>query len=323
MLRLPLLATIGLSVLVALWFSPDAKTFVVFVSSYLLMVGGSLYFRMTRAAAILSKTTWAFALALGICQLFLTGTSMVLLFYGFSEPILWVAIYGITLALPLFIWHRRQLATQSARYTLGNAEPTVRRLGLRLVPSALMEIFLLRLDRLILPAVGTYRDLGIYVVAATFTELTLVFVRQYIDARIPRWTRDSIAGRLARARILLTTAALSGGLSLVVALVSYLSIPVLFGHQYQEATSLLPALALAAALYGWSRAGAALAAVQRATLQVWLINATGAVIGVAAYLLLIPKLGALGAAYGSAIGYGVCAAVALVCVIPHRPESVG
>ena len=41
MLRLPLLATIGLCALVALWFSPDAKTFVVFVLSYLLMVGAA------------------------------------------------------------------------------------------------------------------------------------------------------------------------------------------------------------------------------------------------------------------------------------------
>jgi O-antigen/teichoic acid export membrane protein len=323
LLRLPVLATIGLSALVALWFSPDARTFVAFVASYMLMVGGSLYFRMTRMAAILSNTTWTFALATGICQFFFTGAAMVLLFYSYSEPILWLAAYGITTALPVFTWHWRQVRTQWQPYTLGNLEPTIRRLGFRLAPSALMEIFLLRLDRLILPAVGTYGDLGIYVVASTFTELTLVFLRQYIDARIPIWTRDSVAGRLARTRILVTTAALTSGLSAIVALVSYVCIPVLFGQQYRAAIDLLPALALAAALYGWSRVGAALAAVRRATLQVWLINASGAVIGAAAYLLLIPKLGALGAAYGSAIGYGVCAAVAMLCVISHRKERVG
>ena len=42
---------------------------------------------------------------------------------------------------------------------------------------------------------------------------------------------------------------------------------------------------------------------------------TGFVVSFAAYVLLIPKLGILGAAYGSLLGYGACLVFALITTV--------
>ena len=97
-------------------------------------------------------------------------------------------------------------------------------------------------------------------------------------------------------------------------LLSVLLVPV-FGEDYSAARPLIWPLAAAGGLYAFSRFGVAVAvAANRSSLAAG-VDVSGMVVSTLIYVLLIPTQGAVGAAMGSLLGYGVAAVASSLAVV--------
>jgi len=240
---------------------------------------------------------------------------------GTTHPEIWIVAYLVAGGLPTIWYVLRWLRMPPGATTAVDHNRLVRREGLALFPAALSNMAMLRSDRLALPAIASTSALGLYASVATMTELLAWPVRAYADSRLGRWRASHRDGRLA-ARPIILSAALYG---LVVAPIAaaglYLLIVPVFGHQYAPAKVVVVPLVAAAALYAVSRVSLGLLIAKGHGGLVSAAEITGFVVSFAAYLLLIPPFGILGAAYGSLIGYGSCLVFALVTNTVAREKA--
>jgi len=188
----------------------------------------------------------------------------------------------------------------------------VRQEGLALFPAALSNMAMLRVDRLALPALASISALGLYASVATMTELLAWPLRAYADSRLGRWRAAHLAGELRTRPIVLGTVVYCLVLAPIMAAGLYLLIVPVFGEQYAPAKAVVVPLVAAAALYAVSRVSLGLLIAKGHSALVSAAEIAGFVVSFAAYLLLIPPFGILGAAYGSLLGYGACLLFAIV-----------
>jgi len=188
----------------------------------------------------------------------------------------------------------------------------VRREGLALFPAALSNMAMLRADRLALPALASTSALGLYASVATMTELLAWPLRAYADSCLGKWRAAHRAGTLNSRPILAAAVAYCLVVGPLVAGGLYLLIVPVFGEQYAPAKVVVLPLVVAAGLYAVSRISLGLLIARGHSALVSAAEITGFAVSFAAYLLLIPPYGILGAAYGSLIGYGACLLFALV-----------
>jgi O-antigen/teichoic acid export membrane protein len=234
---------------------------------------------------------------------------------GAAHPETWFLAYLIAGAAPtivyLVIWLRLPPAADAAPIVSGQNR-LVRREGLALFPAALSNMAMLRIDRLVIPALASTAALGLYASVATMTELLAWPIRAYADSRLGRWRAAYREGSLQTSRIVM---AASIYVLVVVPLVAgglYLLIEPLFGHHYAPAKSIVLPLVVAAGLYAVSRVSLGLLIAKGHGGLVSAAEIAGFVVSFTAYVLLIPKIGILGAAWGSLLGYGACLVFALV-----------
>jgi O-antigen/teichoic acid export membrane protein len=269
----------------------------------------------TRSIAIAVGRVRDFLLA-RVIEALLLFTMLIGLYLGHaSHPEWWFLAYLIAGATPtvayLVIWLRLPIVADA-----GPVPPEqnrqVRREGLALFPAALSNMAMLRVDRLVIPALASTAALGHYTSVATMTELLAWPIRAYADSRLGRWRASHNEGGLKAAPIVLAAAVY---VLVVVPLVAgglYLLVEPLFGHEYADAKVIVLPLVAAAGLYAVSRISLGLLIAKGHGGLVSAAEIAGFVVSFAAYLLLIPRLGILGAAYGSLAGYGACLVFAIV-----------
>ena len=231
-----------------------------------------------------SLATRAVAIAVGRVRDFLTArvvesllllATMVALFVGrVSHPGVWILAYLLAGALPTvaYVIFWLRLPASVATPVPPGRNRLVRQEGLALFPAALSNMAMLRVDRLALPALGSTSALGLYAAVATMTELLAWPLRAYADSRLGKWRASHRDGGLQTRPIVVAAAGLYA--------VSRISLGLLIAKGHS-------ALVSAAEIAGFA-------------------------VSFAAYLLLIPHYGILGAAYGSLLGYGACLIFALV-----------
>ncbi|GIF06612.1 lipopolysaccharide biosynthesis protein [Actinoplanes siamensis] len=241
-----------------------------------------------------------------------------------SHPETWFLAYVFAGALPtvayLLVWLRLPVDPDAAAVRPGQNRQ-VRREGLALFPAAISNMAMLRVDRLVIPALASTAALGLYTSVATMTELLAWPVRAYADSRLGRWRASHNDGGL-RARPIVLAAAIYA--LVVVPLVAgglYLLIVPVFGHQYAAARVVVLPLVVAAGLYAVSRVALGVLIAKGRGGLVSVAEITGFVVSFAVYLLLIPRLGILGAAYGSLAGYGVCLVFALLTTFVAKERA--
>jgi O-antigen/teichoic acid export membrane protein len=269
----------------------------------------------TRSIAIAVGRVRDFLLA-RVIEALLLFTMLVGLYVGHAtHPEWWFLAYLIAGATPtvvyLAIWLRLPIVADA-----GPVRPEqnrqVRREGLALFPAALSNMAMLRVDRLVIPALASTAALGHYTSVATMTELLAWPIRAYADSRLGRWRASHNEGDLKAAPIV---AAAAVYVLVVVPLVAgglYLMVEPLFGHEYADAKVIVLPLVAAAGLYAVSRISLGLLIAKGHGGLVSAAEIAGFVVSFTAYLLLIPRLGILGAAYGSLAGYGACLVFAMV-----------
>jgi O-antigen/teichoic acid export membrane protein len=261
-------------------------------------------------------------LILGIALLFLLRVNSIAT---------WLLTYLLAGATPTAVWIIRwaRSGPAAAQHTGGTGHACLvgdrlrraRREGLQLLPASVAASGMLRLDRLLLPAMASAGALGIYASVGTMTELIAWPLLALADSRLGVWREAYDRGVLSLHRFLLlaiayalVSAALGG------VLIRVLLVPLL-GSGYAEAGELIAPLVLAAATLGVSQLLiSALTAIRRNFLASG-VEIVGFAVSAVAYIVLIPPFGALGAAYGSVLGYGSCLLIAGAVLFNARCRS--
>ena len=159
-----------------------------------------------------------------------------------------------------------------------------------------------RLDQLLMVKLTTARELGLYAVAATVATLPAMFTTAVGQAIFPRVAdgESALVGRTSRVGLALISITCAIG-----ALIIPFALPFLFGPSFKDAVA--PALILLAATVAYSGAGilgTALSTRDRPGIpglgEVWAIAVT--VVGL---IILLPRLGGVGAALVSVAAYSV------------------
>lgn len=184
--------------------------------------------------------------------------------------------------------------------------------GSRVWFGSLAGVLLSRIDQLLIAPLSDAAALGIYVVAVAIAELVLVFNNAVRDVYFAEESRSPDMSRVARAARLSTI--VTAVLALMVAFASVWGIPALFGEEF--AAAIVPTwILLAAVVLGnpGSLAGAGLSAYGKPHLRSWsLLFALIANIGV--LVILVPSMGAVGAAIATAVGNVFAAGINLLWV---------
>ena len=273
-----------------------------------------------RTAAAAGGVVRPYVLATILGQLALVASAAVLTATGVTSSDVWLLVYGVAVGTgPLVAWVLLR-RTGNQRSEITHSLAPARRLGLRLLPAAVASMVMLRADRLLLPWLGSYEQLGLYITVATVAELVCWPVQSYVDAHAPRWHQRLLAGDLRPGGPLLAAAGYGAGAGLALVVAGHLLVVPVFGPEYRESIPLLAPLAVGAACYSVSRVAVGLNVAAGRARGAIAADLPGMVVALAAYLVLIPRYGAAGAAVGSAVAYGVGVLIAVpLCLKAAAP----
>lgn len=276
-----------------------------------------------RAIAIATSRYTSYLVTTVVTQFLVLATLTSLLLGGVTHPSVWFLGYALSYALPTLACVLRWWRQGAPDEPTGPGQPrvkTVRREGLALLPAAVANMGMLRFDRLMLPALASTAALGLYATVATMTELVSWPLQAYADSRLGAWRAADRKRRLRISPLLVRAVGYTVIVGPILGAATYLLIVPLFGERYASATRLVLPLVAAASLYAISRVTLSLVIARGRNLLASAVEVAGFVASLVGYLLLIPAHGALGAAYGSLIGYGTCLFFALVALwVPIPP----
>lgn len=309
---------------VAWWIDGSGRHQRMLAATGLVLTAVSLVAASTlRTAATATGVTRPYVLSALVGQVTLLASAALLTAAGVGSSDLWLLGYGAALSVgPLAAWLLlRRSGGPPARATRDLS--AARRLGLRLVPAALASMVLLRGDRLLLPWLGSYDDLGIYIVVATLSEFAIWPIQNHLDAQAPRWHQRFLAGEMRCRGPLLIAFGYGIAAGLVLLAAGHLMVVPVFGAEYRASTVLLVPLSIGTAFLSVSRAAIGLGVAAGRARVALAADIPAMVVCLGACVLLIPRYGALGAAVASALAYGVGAAVAvLLCLTVARRVAV-
>lgn len=298
---------IGIALLagcVGLLFVGSTKPIAVAASLILLYLLGNVCARLIRTSYIASGRIAPFVLVSVATQAVVLVGAVVLFLMEASSPEIWFAVYGASGLIALVVTGAAVIDNRKMRADK-NADRAIRLDGLRLLPASFGNTAMLRSDRLLLPLLASNAQLGFYVVVATTMELASWPVQNWVDASLNRWrgSRSETAGRI---KMLLVAVAVTGVLALIMGMVSFLMIRMFLDPAYAASEALIIPLGVATVFYAASRIQQGIMIANGGSKFVSWAEIIGMVVSVLGYLVLIPILGALGAAYASVVGYAAC-----------------
>jgi O-antigen/teichoic acid export membrane protein len=305
--RPALLVLAGGALAAAIWGLGFASQLGLLGALMALFAAGNVWVRANRVGYIVSRTWKPFFVTTVGYQVVLIAAAGALVLLDVDAVLAWALVYLVaTVFVVLHLWMRRRRAADVA-VEIDVEQRALRRLGIALLPASLGNTAMLRADRLLLPLLSSSAQLGLYVLVATATELASWPVQQYIDVslRSLRSKRPTVWRRL-----LMTALGMAVGLGLgtLAALVCWPVIEFAL-PAYRDALGLLPPLVIATAIYSGTRVQQGLLIAADRPGRASTVELAGMVAACMAYAVLIPWLGAFGAAWGSVLGYGLALVV--------------
>jgi O-antigen/teichoic acid export membrane protein len=266
-----------------------------------------------RVAYVCSREWKWFALNAIATQAIIVAGALSLVLLGVNDPVIWMWVYvGSTIPAVLILIFSPRVA---ASPPLTRAEARgLRRRGWILLPSEFSNSAMLHSDRLLLPILSSSAELGLYVTVATVLEMATWPIQQWVDASLRGWSKAFRSRRFPIARLFAQCVALLIGIVTVLGTAAYAMIVFVLPDSYLPATVAIPALAVSAVVFGITRVQQGLFIAADAPGTVSTIEIIGTAAALIAYVLLIPQFGMLGAAYGSIIGYSLCAVVGAIAL---------
>lgn len=313
--RVPLLLSILVSVVVAVSLADNVIASIVLATGLFALVYSGVQQKTFRASAIVAGNALPYFLGTVIGQFTLLLSALFLAAFEITEISVWLMIYGLSVILPYLAVSLVLTSGTSSRQSLDWRLQDVKRLGMKLVPLSVAEIIGARADRFLIPLLANFAQLGIYTVVVTMTELIAWPVRNYADSKVPLWTYEIANRRFKVFREILIVSIGILVLSVVVGLTLQVVLTPLFGQEFSPAVELVWPLVIAAALHAWAHLGTNLSLAAGYTAYVNIIPIAGMVASGVSYFVLIPSLGALGAAWGLVFGYSVSILVSIVGVV--------
>ncbi len=238
------------------------------------------------------------------------------------DSTVWLLAYLVVGAVAAAAWFLRWALAGSA--AAAPADPArlheARREGLKLLPFAIARSGVMRFDRFLLAGIASTAALGIYAGVATMTELVAWPLVAYADSRLGRWRTQNDLGELRMRTLLLPAAAYSVVASTAMVGVTHLMLPLL-GPAYQPAETLIVPLCAAAGIFGMTHLAVSLLIALRRSVLASIVETVGFAVSMIGYIVLISRYDALGAAYGSLLGYLSCLAVAGVGLAVGRRRT--
>jgi O-antigen/teichoic acid export membrane protein len=288
--------------------SAASSNAVVLTLAGILMCSGSLSYKILGTAYISSARSALYAWITLSMQLLLIAGAGLAIVGNINGTAPWLGLYGLSTTpsiVVVFACWRKHNVTKLDRTEVRR----IRGFGVRLLPASIGNTAMLRSDRLLLPVLASTRELGLYVVVATVMELTAWPVKNYVDATLWQWRRRVQTGSLQVARYAISAAISTAVVAAIAALGVSLIIIKFLGHAYSSSIPLVIPLGIASVFYAVSRVLQGALVAHGAGGRASASEVSGMLISIAAYIALIPSMGALGAALGSAVGYGGCCAV--------------
>lgn len=260
-----------------------------------------------RVAYVCSREWKWFAVNAIVTQLIIVVGAVLLVLIGINDPVVWMWAYAasaVPTAVLLFVAPRPSKHLEPTR----TEKRGLRRRGWVLLPSEFSNSAMLRSDRLLLPILSSSAALGLYVTVATVLEMATWPVQQWVDASLRNWSQGFSSHSFPVVRIIARSVLLLVASAAVLAAAAYAMIVIVLPDSYAPAAAAIIPLAVSAVIFGVTRVqqGLLIAADSPGTVSV--VEIIGTVASLIAYITLIPHYGMFGAAYGSIIGYAVCAA---------------
>lgn len=312
--RLPLMIATGLAICFGSILGGSLLASIALIAALWVMLASGLLVNNQRTAAIVARRAAPYLWSTIAAQILMVCAALLLVALGSDAVNGWLIAYGVSSIIPFVVTELivRHGDGSPAR-SIADLAPT-KRLGVRLLPAGISDAVLTRADRLLLPLLSSFHQLGIYAVVSTVTELINWPLKQYIDGKTPNWTCQVAAGTLRPWQTLRATALYSAAVAGAVGITTYMILIPVFGEAYRDGLRLIFPLAAASALYSLSALGVALATSAHRARLAGFVSSSGMVVGISLYIILIPPFGALGAALASLAGYGVSAAVGVAAV---------
>jgi O-antigen/teichoic acid export membrane protein len=166
-------------------------------------------------------------------------------------------------------------------------------------------LFLLRrVDTVLLAALATRREVGLYVVAVVLAELVFLPGESITQVILPRQVVGSLEDAAAyTARVVRVNALVGVGTALALAAASPFVVRIAYGHSYVGSVPLLLAILPGVVAVGLTRPITPILVRLDRPFVVSLICVAALMLNVALNLALIPILGALGASIASSVAY--------------------
>lgn len=201
--------------------------------------------------------------------------------------------------LAVYLWLLRK-RPQVASNEFVPQEARLLSYGMRVWIGALTGILLSRLDQVLMIPLSTTYQIGLYAVAVSISEVTLIFNSAVRDVLFSAESVESNDARLTRASRVSTMLTLVGAVCVGVS--SIWLVPILFGHDFAESVVVIEILLLGVLLGNpGSVAGAGLSARGRPGLRSSALS-IAFFINLAIVMLLVPGYGAVGAALATLAG---------------------
>lgn len=271
-----------------------------------------------RSAAIIANNANSYFWSSFIGQILTLAILGLLTIVDNDSLSIWLLTYGLSVVLPYTMLSLFLLLKAMPQKTSNTSLVKTKKLGLKLVPMSVTEIIGSRMDRFLIPALANFAQLGVYTVVVTMTELIAWPVKNYSDAKVPKWSKEISTGKfqvLKEVTILLFSIVL---LSLLVGLFLEFSLVIIFGSEYLSGKVLIWPLVFAAGLHAWNHFGTNICLAAGFNFLASSIPITATAFSVFSYLLLIPRYGALGASWGLVLGYFAAGILSIIGIARVR-----
>ncbi len=279
---------------------------------------GAVSSSVIRSASIASGTQ-AFLTNIFASQLSLLLFAGGMAFFKVENPNLWLCGYAVAGMVGILVM--RLMSPPPIPPSPAEIENLrgVRARGLRLLPGTLGTFIMMRSDRLLLPLLSSATQLGLYATVATIMELATWPVNHWIDSSVRSWSRLSHFERTSTGIKLVFLAMLFlTGLTVAVAALAFLFVTLVLPRSYASSTTLIIPLGIAAIIFGMTRVVQGVLVSLTYSSRISVVEIIGSISCLIFYVALIPHWGALGAAWGSALGYGITLISGLLAMSVRR-----
>ncbi len=252
-------------------------------------------------------------------QLILVLGAGALLLADATNPTWWMAAYLVSTAPAVILLIRARARDREVEHPRAEERRVLRRRGLSLLPATFGSMAMLKPDRLLLPILSSPEQLGFYVTVATVMEMGSWPIMQWVDASLRQWSEDAEQRGTRFLGIVVKSAVFVVLVTVVLGVVADQMVVHLLPADYLQARAAIVPLGVAGVFYGVSRVQQGLLIAGGRTATVSAVEIVSMLVSFVGYLVFIPRLGMIGAAYGSIVGYGTATVLtALVLAIFSR-----